>query len=84
MDNPGGAGYLTHECETAGLPTGSRANGDLRFYLCRSGAAILLYACGVKKESPAHRAVRARASVAGERFNGRVGVGNEKDVVAAV
>ena len=31
MDNPGGAGYLPHECETAGLPTGSRANGALRF-----------------------------------------------------
>ena len=30
-DNPGGAGYLPHECETAGLPTGSRAQRHFAF-----------------------------------------------------
>lgn len=43
-DNPGGAGYLPHESETAGLPTGSRAKGTLRFYLCRSrGCTFIIY-----------------------------------------
>ena len=30
-DNPGGAGYLPHESETAGLPTGSRAQRHFAF-----------------------------------------------------
>lgn len=69
MDNPGGAGYLPHECETAGLPTGSRAQRHFAFLSLPQPWLRFHYTRGARKKKalltgPCGRAIYERLNQA--------------------